>query len=214
MRIAKLAPSQRVQGRWLCHLEDGTILRVGESEVAAFGLCSGLELDADRLARLKAAAKAAAVRGKALDLLSARPMSRKELVDKLTARPRGREKEPLADREMAEAAADRLEELGYLNDADYARALAEHCAARGYGPAKLREELYRRGVPREHWDAALEAMETPAAAIDAFLAKKLRGADPSDPKALKRAADALARRGFHWEDIKDALRRHGAEEDM
>ena len=214
MRIAKLAPSQRVWGRWLCHLEDGTILRVGESEVAAFGLCSGLELDADRLARLKAAAKAAAVRGKALDLLSARPMSRKELVDKLTARPRDREKEPLADRETAEAAADRLEELGYLNDAGYARALAEHCAARGYGPAKLREELYRRGVPREHWDAALETMDSPEAAIDAFLAKKLRGADPSDPRALKRAADALARRGFRWEDIKDALRRYGAEEDM
>ena len=214
MRIAKLAPSQRVQGRWLCHLEDGTILRVGESEVAAFGLYSGAELDGDRLAQLKAAARAAAVRGKALDLLAARPMSRKELVDKLTTRPRDREKEPLADRETAEAAADRLEELGYLNDADYARALAEHCAARGYGPARLREELYRRGVPREHWDGALEAMEAPDAAIDAFLAKKLRGADLSDPRALKRAADALARRGFRWEDIKDALRRYGAEEDL
>ena len=204
MRITKLAPSQRVQGRWLCHLEDGTILRVGESEVAAFGLWSGAEQDADRLAQLKAAAKAAAVRGKALDLLAARPMSRKELVDKLTARPRNPEKEPLAD----------LEELGYLNDADYARALAEHCAARGYGPAKLREELYRRGVPREHWDAALETMDSPEAAVDAFLEKRLRGADPSDPRALKRAADALARRGFRWEDIKDALRRCGAEEDL
>ena len=214
MKIANLTPSLRVRGRWLCVLEDGTILRITENEVAAFDLFSGAELSRERLEELNAAARAAAVREKALALLSARPMSRKELVDKLTARPRDREKEPLADREMAEAAADRLEELGYLNDADYARALAEHCAARGYGPAKLREELYRRGVPREHWDAALEAMETPAAAIDAFLAKKLRGADPSDPKALKRAADALARRGFHWEDIKDALRRHGAEEDM
>ena len=214
MKIANLTPSLRVRGRWLCVLEDGTILRITENEVAAFGLFSGAELSRERLEELNAAARAAAVREKALALLSARPMSRKELVDKLTARPRGREKEPLADREMAEAAADRLEELGYLNDADYARALAEHCAARGYGPAKLREELYRRGVPREHWDAALEAMETPAAAIDAFLDKKLRGTDPSDPKALKRAADALARRGFHWEDIKDALRRYGAEEDM
>ena len=69
-------------------------------------------------------------------------------------------------------------------------------------------------MPREHWDAALETMDSPEAAIDAFLAKKLLGADPSDPRALKRAADALARRGFRWEDIKDALRRYGAEEDM
>ena len=28
MRIRKLAPSGRVEGRWLCHLEDGTILRL------------------------------------------------------------------------------------------------------------------------------------------------------------------------------------------
>ena len=52
-------------------------------------------------------------------------------------------------------------------------------------------------------------MDDPAAAIDAFLDKKLRGTAPGDQKALKRAADALARRGFRWEDIKDGLRRHG-----
>ena len=45
MRIRKLAPSVRVGGRWLCHLEDGTILRLGESEVVAFGLGTGKELD-------------------------------------------------------------------------------------------------------------------------------------------------------------------------
>ena len=45
MRIRKLAPSERVGGRWLCHLEDGTILRLGESEVVAFGLGTGKELD-------------------------------------------------------------------------------------------------------------------------------------------------------------------------
>ena len=116
MRISKLAPSERIQGRWLCHLEDGTILRITENEIVAFGLCSGLELSQEQLEQVERAAKAAAVRDKALDLLAARPLSRKELVDKLTARPRNREKEPLADRETAEAVADRLEELGYLND--------------------------------------------------------------------------------------------------
>ena len=109
MRISKLAPSERIQGRWLCHLEDGTILRITENEIVAFGLCSGLELSQEQLEQVERAAKAAAVRDKALDLLAARPLSRKELVDKLTARPRNREKEPLADRETAEAAADRLE---------------------------------------------------------------------------------------------------------
>ena len=209
MRISKLVPSSRVQGRWLCHLEDGTILRVTEQEIAAFGLCSGLELSAEGLAAMEAAARAAAVRAKALDLLSARPLSRKELIDKLTARPRNRDREPLADRESAEAAAHRLEELGYLNDESYARAVAEHYAAKGWGPSRIREELYRRGVPREYWDGALEELAAPDDAIDAFLRKKLRGADLTDPKTCQRAANALARRGFRWEDIKEGLRRYG-----
>ena len=209
MRISKLAPSQRIQGRWLCHLEDGTILRITENEIVAFGLCSGLELSQEQLEQVERAAKAAAVRDKALDLLAARPLSRKELVDKLTARPRNREKEPLADRETAEAVADRLEELGYLNDEAYARTVADHYAAKGWGPARIRDELYRRGVPRDYWDEALEDLEAPDDAIDAFLQKKLRGADLADPKSYQRAANALARRGFRWEDIKEGLRRYG-----
>lgn len=210
MRISKLVSSQRVAGRWLCHLEDGTILRITEDEIVAFGLCSGLELTAEQLEAVAHAAKATAVRDKAMDLLAVRPLSRKELVDKLTARPRNKDKEPLADRETAEAAANRLEELGYLNDESYARTVADHYAAKGWGPSRIREELYRRGVPREYWDGALEDLDAPDDAIDIFLQKKLRGADLTDPKTYQRAANALARRGFRWEDIKEGLRRYGA----
>ena len=137
--------------------------------------------------------------------------SGKELVEKLTARPRNREKEPFCGREAAEAAADWLEGLGYLDDGQYARTVAEHCAAKGYGPGRIREELYRRGVPRDCWDGALEGLSGPEEAIDAFLQKKLRGAELSDPKVRRRAADALARRGYRWEDISAGLRRYGAE---
>lgn len=69
MRIRKLAPSGRVEGRWLCHLEDGTILRLGESEVVAFGLGTGKELSGAELSALTEAARAAQVREKAVELL-------------------------------------------------------------------------------------------------------------------------------------------------
>lgn len=210
MKIVKLRPSQRVWDRWLAFLEDGGILRLGPGEVAAFGLYAGMELSPELLERLNAAARQGRVRDKALDLIAARPLSRKELADKLTARPRDREKAAAATEEEAAAAADWLEEMGYLNDADYARRVVEHYSARGCGPAKLRDELYRRGVPRECWDDALAAQEPPEGAIDALLQKKLRGADPSDPRALKRAADALARRGYRWEEIQEGLERYRA----
>ena len=51
----------------------------------------------------------------------------------------------------------------------------------------------------------------PAEAIDAFVAKKLKGAAVSDPKELKKVSDALARRGYSWSDISEALRRYGAQ---
>ena len=209
MKIVKLRPSQRARDRWLAFLEDGAILRLGSGEVAAFGLYAGMELSPELLERLNAAARQGRVRDKALDLIAARPLSRKELTDKLTARPRDREK-AAATAEEAAAAADWLEEMGYLDDADYARRVVEHYSARGCGPAKLRDELYRRGVPRDCWDDALAAQEPPEGAIDALLQKRLRGADPSDPRALKRAADALARRGYRWEEIQEGLERYRA----
>lgn len=207
MRITKLLPSQRIQGRWLCHLEDGTILRVTENEVVCFGLYSGMELTEELREQLEEAVRRGEVKEKALRLLSGRPMSRKELVDKLTARPRDKEKEHVPE-ELAEEAADRLEELGYLNDAEYARTVARHYAAKGYGGRKLRDELWKRGVPREYWDQALEEVQDPTDAMDAFIRRKLMGRT-ADRETLGKLSAALARRGYRWEDIRAALSRYG-----
>ena len=203
MRLTKLEPSTKRKGRWLCHLEDGTILRVGEGELVAFSLYAGMDLDGETRSRLEAAAQTAKAKDRALNILAARPHSRRELTGKLA------EKEvPPA---QAEEIADWLERLGLLDDAAYAQTLVRHYVAKGYGVYKLREELYRRGVPKDLWDGALEGLEEDTAAIDDLLRRKLRGADPEDRKALKRATDALARRGYRWEEIGAALRRYGAE---
>ena len=98
-----------------------------------------------------------------------------------------------------------------LDDASYARMVAEHYAAKGYGPRKIRDELYRRGVPRDCWEEALSGVQDPENEIDRFIRRKMRGEDPRDPRALKRTSDALARRGYRWEEIKEGLERYGAE---
>ena len=209
MRISKLAPSKRVKDRWLVYLENGEILRISENEIADFGLYGGLDLPPDRLEALTQAAGTSAVKAKALDLIASKPMSRKELVDKLTAPVRSREgmKPPRFTPEQAELAADWLADLGYLNDADYARLVVRHYSAKQWGPARLRQELYRHGVPREYWEEALEEAEEPADGIEAFLASRFRRGQP-DEKERRRAADALARRGYRWEDIRSAMSRY------
>ncbi len=202
MTISKLAPSKRVEGRWLAFLEDGTILRLGENEVVQFALYAGKELDEEETAALLNSAQRSARKEKAIELLSRKPQSRKELERRL--------REWEAGEGETAAICDRMEELGYLNDAAYAEQVVRRYSARGFGEKKLRDELYRRGIPRELWDEALNQAEDPAGAIDDFVAKKLAGKTP-DRKELKKVSDALARRGYSWSDISAALRRYGAQ---
>ena len=202
MVIQELKPSKRIEGRWLAVLEDGSILRLGESEVIDFALYAGKELTDREAEALLDSARRSGLKEKALDLLTRKPQSRKELERKL--------KEWGAGEAESAALCDRMEELGYLNDASYAAQVVRYYSAKGFGEKKLRDELYRRGIPREMWDDALEQAQDPTEAIDAFVAKKLAGKD-LDRKQLQKVSAALARRGYSWSDINDALRRYGAE---
>ena len=200
MVIQELKPSKRVQGRWLAVLEDGCILRVGENEVIHFALYAGKELSVEEAEALQRAAHSSGLKEKTIELLARKPMSRRETEQKLRAWEAGEEE--------TAAICDRMEELGFLNDAEYAGRLVRHYSAKGYGERKLKDELYRRGISREHWAEALSQAGDNGAAIDAFLEKKLAGREV-DRKELKKVTDALARRGFSWSEIDEAVRRCG-----
>ena len=203
MVIEELKPSKRVRDRWLAVLEDGSILRVSKNQIADLALYAGRELSDEEADRLLEAIANENFRSYALRVVTDTPKSRKMLLKNL--------EEKKCPPEKARGIADWLEDLGYLDDAAYAREVAELYTRKGYGVRKIRDELYRRGVPRELWDEALEQIEEEdnASAIDAFLEKKLKGSH--DPKDVKRASDALTRRGFAWPEISDALRRYGME---
>ena len=206
MVIRELKPSQHVAGRWLAVLEDGTILRVGENEVLEFGLYAGRTLTDEEAEAIQAAAQKSARKEKALSYAGGKPTSRRELARKL--------EQWGADEAEQQAVCDRLEELGVLDDRRYGEQVVRHYSAKGYGPARLRDELYRRGVPRELWEEALAQAGDGAQAIRDFLDKKLKGRLPDDSKERRRISDALARRGFGWEEISDALRSYGLSEEL
>ena len=201
MRIERIEASKHKRGRVLVFLEDGTCLKITEQELLDFGLRSGDELDEETLKRLKDAAGVSNVKANAADLIGKRAMSRRDLERKL--------QEKGASEAEARYASEWLEAIGAINDADYAVLLAQHCARQGYGPARVREKLYEKGVPRELWDDALDSLPDPAESIDRFLEHKLRGKS-LDEKEKKRLADALLRRGFSWSDVKSGLNRLGA----
>ena len=202
MRIERIEASKHKRGRVLVFLEDGACLKVTEQELLDFGLRSGDDLDEKTLQKLKEAAGVSNVKATAADLIGKRAMSRRDLERKLREKGAGE-----AD---ARYAAEWLEAIGAINDAEYAVLLARHCAGKGYGPARVREKLREKGVPRELWDDALEQLPDNAEQIDRFLESKLRGQIP-DEKEKKRLADALLRRGYSWSEVRAGLNRLGAD---
>jgi regulatory protein len=202
MRIERIEASKHKRGRVLVFLEDGTCLKITEQELLDFGLRAGDRLDDGTLERLRAASGVSNVKAAAADLIGKRAMSRRTLEKKL--------KEKGASEAEARYAAEWLEAIGALNDAEYAALLVRHYSDMGYGPARMREKLYEKGVPRELWEDALETMPENDGQIDRFLQGKLRGRIPEE-REKKRLTDALLRRGYPWGDVKAAWSRLGAE---
>lgn len=198
-RIEEIKPSQRKKGRFLVKLDSGGLLRVTEEELLRFGLRGGMELEQETVAALQASARASSAKASAANIIGSRALSKRELTKRLVKK--GSEE---AD---AQAAVDWLEEIGAVDDAAYAAALARHYGGRGYGPQRVREELSRRGVPRKLWDQALEELPESGETLDALIQKRCRG-DLSDPRERKRTCDALLRRGFSWSEVKVAMGRY------
>ena len=202
MRIERIEASKHKRGRVLVFLADGACLKITEQELLDFGLRAGDDLNEATLAKLKEAAGVSNVKATAADIIGKRAMSRAALEKKL--------KEEGASEADARYAAEWLEAIGAINDADYAALLVRHYGEMGYGPARVREKLYEKGVPRELWDEALDQLPEGGNQIDRFLQGKLHGRTP-DEKEKKRLTDALLRRGYSWGDVRAAWNRLGSE---
>lgn len=201
-RIEQVEPSKHVKGRYLVFLDTGTLLKVGEQELLDFGLRPGQTLEGEELTRLIASSQDTAAKARAAKIIGARPLSKNELVNRLVSKGEGAA--------SAQRAADWLEDLGAVNDGEYARTVVRHYDRMGYGPQKLRDELYRRKVPREYWEEALTEARPQEEAVEAFLASKFRYREVTEQE-LQRQANALRRRGFGWEAIRTGLSRYEAE---
>ena len=200
MRIESLLPPGQPGKPWTLTLEGGKSLRVPEGLVIDFALYQGKDLEEDLLTQLEEAAFGAGLREKAVRLLTGRMMSAGQLREKLLAKG--------GTEAQVQDILDWAERIGLLNDEEYAKALVRHYQAKGYGIYKIKDELYRRQVPREYWEEALAGLEEPDDIIRRFLEKKLT--DPQDRKQVKKVSDALIRRGFTWSQVSrgvEAFRR-------
>jgi regulatory protein len=202
VNITKLTQSEKDPQKYVAEFEDGQRLTVTVALIADFSLYTGRELDGEEYGALISSAASAASKARALRILGARNMSRRELSDRLARKGDSEER--------AEETADWLEKIGALNDEEYAVLIVRHYAHRGYGESRVRDELYRRGIPRELWEDALANLPDMEDTVYRAFSARMSGKKP-DRTELKKATDALYRRGFSWDDIKTAIEKYNAE---
>lgn len=188
--------------------------RLDEETLFRAGLRVGSELDEAQRDRLLAQAEKRIAAEKAMRLIAFRDRSKAELTGRLRQDFGG---------ESAEAAADKMEALGLIDDAGYARRLARELVLhKYYGEARARLEMRRRGLSGEHIEAALSALsdaepdnvsapEDAASRAAVLLGRKYpRGVH--DERDRRRAAALLQRYGYAWDEIKEALGRFQMED--
>ena len=154
------AIKQSSPGRFVVEFDGGETLRSTLEAVTDARLYVGMELDEEAFEALKRSTSKALDRQKALEMLSRRPYSRRELKDKLLRRG--------TDEQSVEDCIAWLDEHGFLDDGEYAGAVARHYTAKGYGAGRVKSELRRRGIERELADETLAELPENSEKIDAF----------------------------------------------
>lgn len=200
IRIEAITPVKGKNNWYWVAVEGGTV-KAPVGLISDLGLYTGKELDDEELDKLVQTAQTARLKDKAVALAS-RPLSKKEITVKLTQRG--------YDTDAALEAASWLEQIGAIDEAEYATAIVRRCAAKGYGHNRVKNELYHHGVEKEYWDDALESLPKMDDALDSFLRSRFKG-ERLDRSDVKKVTDTLYRRGHGWDDISSAIRRYEEE---
>lgn len=200
MKLEKLEPLDSPNYLRLI-FEDGKRLKAPAFKVVELGLTPGAEVTPEVFLALENAQSLASCKERAVRILTASGLSKKELQKSLVQKGESEED--------AEAAVAWLEELHLIDDLETAKQLVRSACLRGYGAARAKSILYEKGIPKELWDEALEELPEMDGAIDTFLRRKLDGRT-LDAKQIKKTVDALLRRGHSYHDIQAGLRRYEA----
>lgn len=202
MPVISAIEPQRRHGRYNVFVDGEFVIGLAEAVIVRLGLRTGMPLDPSRLAQVGRAEELQRAVDASARLLEVRPRSTQELADRL--------KQKGYDCAVVEDAVARLAELGFLDDASFAKQWIEsRLRSHAAGARKLRSELALKGVDRSVIDSALEnvSRDDDLAVAEAIVAKKLPDPSP-DPderrKQLNRLVAQLQRRGLSWETVKAA----------
>ncbi len=195
MRIDSLKTSPDRAGRHWITLDTGEKLGLYRQTLEDFALYAGKELTDQEWSALQEAAGAMSAKMRAVRIVAASSVSKKDLQQRLVKKGE--------DPAQAAEAVAWMEQMQLVDDEETARQIVARCVARGYGLNRAKQMLYEKKIPKKYWDAALAEFPDQTLYILAFLRPKVD--ELSDPKQVKKAIDALLRRGHRYSEIRSAM---------
>ena len=192
--ILKTTPDRA--GRYWITLETGEKMALYRQTVEDFALYSGKELSQEEWKALQEHAGQMSAKMRAVRIVSASSVSKRDLEDRLVRKGE--------DPEQAREAVQWMEDLHLVNDRNTAEQVVHSCISKGYGLQRAKQALYEKRIPKEYWDEALEDYPDQMEKILSFLRSRL-DADSGD-REVKKAVDALLRRGHSYGTIREALK--------
>ena len=201
--ITRLVAQQKNPNRVSVFIDEAFAFGVHVDLVVEFGLHKGKVLEVEAQQQIVSADRVRAAREAALGYLGYAARTEREVRQKLIRSG--------FEEDVAEDTVARLRELGYLDDAAYARSYVQaRFRNRGYGPGRLRGDLLRRGIAAALIDAVLDDLTEQEDMLEAARrhAEKRwpRLAHETDAqKRRKKLSDYLVRRGFSYETARRVI---------
>lgn len=178
------------------HVDGEYFMTVDYAYLTDLGVYDGMDADEDSILEMKDKIRKRRAYNNAVDMLSRRDHSVKELTDKLIMKGHG---------EYADYAAEKLLRYGYLDDRRFALNFAnELINLKSYGKRRVEQELYRKGVDRDIIKETLDECDFPAEAAAQLIERKYYKY-LSDKKGVDKTVNALLRLGYSYSEIRDAI---------
>ena len=132
---------------------------------------------------------------RAVRIVSASSVSKRDLEYRLVQKGE--------DPKQAKQAVEWMSDLKLLDDAKTAEQIVHRCIHKGYGLSRAKQALYEKRIPKEFWAEALAEYPDQTDKILEFLRTRLK--NDRDEREVRRATDALLRRGHSYQEIRRAM---------
>ncbi len=182
---------------------DGNFVFACYKEIAVeFGIGTGKELSSQQIEEIERYDGEQYAFQTALQYVAARQRTQKDIVGKL--RGKG------LNETYIEAAMQKMQEYGYVDDTEYARLYAEELCAK-YGKKMVYHKLLQKGIDSET-ASEVTAQQDDSETLRLFTERlRERYAGEAEPKRKQKMIRALLQKGFEYDDIKGMIE-HGCEE--